>query len=144
MITFPNCKINLGLNILRKREDGFHDIETVFYPVKLFDALEIIQNTDDNDVVEFTGTGLTVNGDAEDNLCLDAFRLLKKKFPQLPSIKMHLHKAIPMGAGLGGGSADGAFTLLHLNKKFNLGLSGTDLIKYALGLGSDCPFFIIK
>ncbi|WP_462263062.1 4-(cytidine 5'-diphospho)-2-C-methyl-D-erythritol kinase [Ferruginibacter sp.] len=142
MIVFPNCKINLGLHILSKRQDGFHNLETVFYPIALKDALEIIPSPASS--IEFTGSGLTVDGKEDDNICIKAYQLLKRDFPQLPFIKMHLHKAIPMGAGLGGGSADGAFTLQLLNTKFNLGLSLQQLIDYALQLGSDCPFFIIN
>ena len=142
MIVFPNCKINLGLHILNKREDGFHNLETVFYPVDLKDALEIIPAP--NSTIEFSGSGLTVDGKEADNICIKAYQLLKRDFRQLSFIKMHLHKAIPMGAGLGGGSADGAFTLQLLNKKFDLGLSTHQLIEYALQLGSDCPFFIIN
>lgn len=142
MIVFPNCKINLGLQILNKREDGFHDLETVFYPVPFRDALEIIPNN--NTETEFTGTGLTVDGNDADNLCVKAYQLLKKDFPQLPAVKIHLHKTIPMGAGLGGGSADAAFMLKLLNNKFKLNLSTPQLLNYALQLGSDCPFFIIN
>ncbi len=144
MIVFPNCKINLGLHILNKREDGFHNLETVFYPVDLKDALEIIPAPNSNSAIKFSGSGLTIDGKEEDNICIKAYLLLKRDFPQLPFIKMHLHKAIPMGAGLGGGSADGTFTLQLLNNKFNLGLSVQQLIGYALQLGSDCPFFIIN
>lgn len=144
MLRFPNCKINLGLHILNKREDGFHNLETVFYPVAFKDALELIPNTNNDTEIEFTGTGLTVDGNAADNLCVKAYHLLKIDFPQLPAIKIHLHKAIPMGAGLGGGSADAAFMLKLLNEKFKLNLSTTQLINYALQLGSDCPFFIIN
>ncbi len=142
MIVFPNCKINLGLHILNKRKDGFHDIETVFYPVKFTDALEVISAPQNGSPVEFTGTGLLVDGNAEDNLCIKAYSLLKKDFPQQPAVKIHLHKNIPMGAGLGGGSADAAFMLKLMNDKFKLNLSTDQLIKYALRLGSDCPFFI--
>lgn len=142
MILFPNCKINLGLWILRKREDGFHDLETVFYPIPLQDALEVIHHPAPFTDIEFATTGLKVDGTLSDNICVKAYHLLKNDFPQLPPIKMHLHKTIPLGAGLGGGSADGAFTLLLLNKKFNLGISEEQLISYALQLGSDCPFFI--
>lgn len=168
MIVFPNCKINLGLRILNKREDGYHNLETVFYPVQLRDALEVVRRDDgrwttddgktlsgvegsvgviersrENDI-SFTSTGLPIAGDEANNLCIKAYRLLKKDFPSLPSIQMHLHKAIPMGAGLGGGSADGAFALKLLNEKFQLSLSTERLIDYALKLGSDCPFFIIN
>lgn len=144
MVLFPNCKINLGLHILNKREDGFHNLETVFYPVAIKDALEIIPSHQTDNAIEFTGTGLTVDGNTADNICVKAYHLLKKDFPGLPTVKMHLHKAIPMGAGLGGGSSDGAFTLLLLNKKFNLQLSESQLMHYALQLGSDCPFFILN
>jgi 4-diphosphocytidyl-2-C-methyl-D-erythritol kinase len=142
VIVFPNCKINLGLHILQKRADGFHDLETVFYPVALQDALEIVQNPSPASTIQFNTSGLKIDSSVEDNICFKAYQLLKKDFPGLPSIKMHLHKAIPSGAGLGGGSSDGVFTLLLLNKKFNLGLSEVQLIDYALQLGSDCPFFI--
>lgn len=144
MLAFPNCKINLGLNILHKREDGFHNLETIFYPVPFTDALEIITNHDRLSDIEFTATGLAVTGDPEDNLCIKAYCLLKKDFPELPSIKIHLHKTLPMGAGLGGGSADAAFMLKMLNEKFKLNLSTSQLIRYSLQLGSDCPFFIIN
>lgn len=142
MILFPNCKINLGLHILRKREDGYHDLETVFYPLPLKDALEVVRHPAPLTDIEYSGSGLTVHGDLANNICIKAYHLLKKDFPELPAIKLHLHKTIPMGAGLGGGSADGAFTLILLNKKFNLGISEAELIRYALQLGSDCPFFI--
>jgi 4-diphosphocytidyl-2-C-methyl-D-erythritol kinase len=144
MLFFPNCKINLGLHICKKRTDGFHDLETIFYPVDLKDALEIIPYHNHTTGIEFTSSGLTVAGDITDNICIKAYHLLKKDFPDLPAIRMHLHKAIPMGAGLGGGSADGAFTLLLLNKKFNLNLSTPKLLNYALQLGSDCSFFILN
>ncbi|RTL60638.1 MAG: 4-(cytidine 5'-diphospho)-2-C-methyl-D-erythritol kinase [Sphingobacteriales bacterium] len=144
MIVFPNCKINLGLTITRKREDGYHDLETVFYPIALKDALEVIQQPDANASTTFTQSGITVEGQPGNNLCLKAYHLLKRDFPQLPGIQMHLHKVIPMGAGLGGGSSDAAFTLKLLNQKFNLGLSVKQLIDYGLQLGSDCPFFIIN
>lgn len=144
MLVFPNCKINLGLHILGKREDGFHNLETVFYPIPFRDALELIPNTNNDPAVEFTGTGLAIDGNTADNLCVKAYHLLKKDFPQLPAVKIHLHKAIPLGAGLGGGSADAAFMLKLLNEKFKLNLSIDQLINYALQLGSDCPFFIIN
>lgn len=144
MLLFPNCKINLGLNITSKRDDGFHNLETVFLPVQVQDALEVISTGDVGTSVAFSHSGLPIAGDEGDNLCIKAYHLLKKDFPQLPSVTMHLHKAIPMGAGLGGGSADGAFTLLLLDKKFRLGIGEEQLIQYALQLGSDCPFFIIN
>ena len=141
MIHFPNCKINLGLHILRKREDGFHDLETVFYPIPICDALEIIHTKNAEQETSITISGLVVDGAAEENICMKAYTLLKKDF-DLPAVNIHLHKHIPIGAGLGGGSADGAFTLLLLNKKFNLQLSEQQLIDYALRLGSDCPILI--
>ncbi|HVF97479.1 MAG TPA: hypothetical protein VM871_09170, partial [Flavisolibacter sp.] len=101
MVVFPNCKINLGLHILHKREDGFHELETIFYPIALQDGLEVIQNTSLLADVEFSGSGLPVAGHKADNICLKAYHLLQKDFPQLPPVKMHLHKTIPMGAGLG-------------------------------------------
>ncbi|MDE3235242.1 MAG: 4-(cytidine 5'-diphospho)-2-C-methyl-D-erythritol kinase [Bacteroidota bacterium] len=147
MVVFPNAKINLGLNIIRKREDGYHDLETIFYPLLIQDIVEVITNSSSitsNQSINFSATGLPVNGDENNNLCIKAYRLLKKDFPTLPSIQMHLHKTIPMGAGLGGGSADGAFVLRLLNEKYQLALTPQQLIEYALQLGSDCPFFIVN
>jgi 4-diphosphocytidyl-2-C-methyl-D-erythritol kinase len=145
MICFPSCKINLGLRITQKRADGFHALETVFYPITLTDALEIIIEPETSAApLTFTSSGLTINGDPSDNLCYKAYYLLKKDYPSIPNIKMHLHKTIPMGAGLGGGSSDGAFTLVTLNQLFNLQLSEQALLDYALQLGSDCPFFILN
>lgn len=138
MVLFPNCKINLGLHILQQRSDGFHDLETVFYPLPLQDALEIV--TADEPI--FSHSGIEIPGDAGDNLCRKAYQLLKQDFPQLPAIHIHLHKHIPIGAGLGGGSADGAFTLRILNIKYNLGIAEEKLEQYAASLGSDCAFFI--
>ena len=146
MISFPNCKINLGLNILGKREDGYHNLETVFYPIQITDALEVIQNTNHDAEVncEFSCSGLHIDLESNKNICVKAYDLLKKDFPQLPKVKMHLHKKIPFGAGLGGGSANASFALQLLNKKFNLNISHLQLLNYALKLGSDCPFFIIN
>ncbi|HWJ91392.1 MAG TPA: 4-(cytidine 5'-diphospho)-2-C-methyl-D-erythritol kinase [Flavisolibacter sp.] len=142
MIVFPNCKINLGLHVLQKRKDGFHDLETIFYPVALHDALEIIHAPAGHTLL--TTTGLELSAAPVENICYKAWALLKKDFPALPHVNIHLHKAIPSGAGLGGGSSDGAFTLLLLNQKFNLGLSTHQLSTYALALGSDCPFFVLN
>jgi 4-diphosphocytidyl-2-C-methyl-D-erythritol kinase len=142
MIVFPNCKINLGLHIIRKRNDEFHDLETIFYPIPLCDALEIISLPDAAET-NITVTGLAIANNIKENICVKAYHLLKKDF-DLPHINIHLHKVIPVGAGLGGGSADGAFTLLLLNKKFNLKIPEERLIEYALKLGSDCPFFIMN
>ena len=153
MVVFPNAKINLGLHITRKRADGYHDLETVFYPLPLKDILEIVRldnrteyqkHSDQENAIFFTSSGLTVDGEPSQNLCVKAWQLLKEAFPALPAVQLHLHKNIPMGAGLGGGSADAAFTLLLLNQKFNLQLSEAQLIDAALKLGSDCPFFIIN
>jgi 4-diphosphocytidyl-2-C-methyl-D-erythritol kinase len=146
MILFPNCKINLGLNILHKRTDGYHALETVFYPLPLRDALEVVTmpRQESSQHLPFTMSGLDIEGHPGSNLCMKAYRLLKNDHPALPKVRMHLHKVIPTGAGLGGGSADAAFTLLLLNKKFDLNISQQKLIEYALLLGSDCPFFILN
>lgn len=143
MIVFPNCKINLGLQVLRKRNDGFHDISSVFYPVPLRDALEIIVRPD-LDTPLLQNYGMTVNGAAGDNLCVKAWHLLKETHPTMPAVEIHLLKNIPMGAGLGGGSADGACMLQLLNDRFRLEIPGEQLRDYALQLGSDCPFFLIN
>lgn len=142
MVVFPNCKINLGLRILDRRQDGFHNLQSVFIPVPLFDALEVVQSPDGQ--TRFTVTGITLDAKAEDNICMKAYRLLQEKFPKLPALNIHLHKNIPSGAGLGGGSADGAFMLRLLNQKFRLGLETSELLSLALRLGSDCPFFILN
>ncbi len=145
MICFPTCKINLGLRITQKRADGFHALETVFFPISIKDALEIIIEPETSAApITFTSSGLAINGDPSDNLCFKAYEILKKDYPTIPNIKMHLHKTIPMGAGLGGGSSDGAFTLVALNQLFNLQIPEQALLDYALQLGSDCPFFIIN
>jgi len=139
MVSFPNCKINLGLRILRKRADGYHDLSTVFYPLPLKDVLEILHSP----APAFTSYGLPIPGNGNRNICEQAYQLLKADFPTLPDIHIHLYKNIPIGAGLGGGSADGAFTLLALNRQFHLGLDTPSLLDYAAKLGSDCPFFIL-
>ena len=144
MIIFPNCKINLGLNILDKRADGYHNLETVFYPLPFYDVLEVIQSENKLKPYDLFVSGKTIQGNNEDNLCIKAYLLLKKDFPQLPAVKIYLHKVIPMGAGLGGGSSNGAFMLQLLNSKFNLKISEDKLLNYALALGSDCPFFSIN
>jgi len=140
MVIFPNCKINLGLKILRKRADGYHDLETIFYPLPIKDVLEIHRDPELN----FTSYGLPIPGDPTENLCLKAWRLLKKDFPALPFVHIHLYKHIPIGAGLGGGSSNGAFMLLLLNQQFHLELNTGQLLNYAAQLGSDCPFFILN
>ncbi|MBV7529879.1 4-(cytidine 5'-diphospho)-2-C-methyl-D-erythritol kinase [Chitinophaga sp. sic0106] len=138
MVVFPNCKINLGLYVTNKRPDGFHDLETVFYPVQVQDALEILTAP----ALQFTSTGIAVPGNSADNLCIRAFELLQRDYPAVQPVQVHLHKHIPIGAGLGGGSADAAFMLKLLDNKFQLGLSEEQLIGYAAQLGSDCAFFI--
>jgi 4-diphosphocytidyl-2-C-methyl-D-erythritol kinase len=142
MIALAPCKINLGLQITAKRPDGYHELDTVFYPIALHDAIEILPNAQSNESIVFTHSGLTIPGDTQNNLCIKAYHLLKKDFPSIPHIKMHLHKNIPMGAGLGGGSSDGSTVLKMLNTLFHLSLSNESLCYYALQLGSDCPFFI--
>jgi 4-diphosphocytidyl-2-C-methyl-D-erythritol kinase len=137
MIAFPPAKINLGLHIIRKRPDGYHDLSTCFYPVPWCDILEILPS----DKLTFDSSGLPVPGDPNDNLCLKAYQLLKKDF-NIPSVKIHLHKIIPMGAGLGGGSSDGAWTLRLLNELFGLAIAKAKLKEYASILGSDCALFI--
>ncbi len=135
MVSFPPCKINLGLYILNRRADGYHNISTCFYPVPWTDILEIIPS----DTMSFSRTGLSIPG--EDNLCIKAYQLLKKDF-DLPPVKIHLHKIIPIGAGLGGGSSDAAHTLRIINDIFQLGITLDTLHEYASQLGSDCAFFI--
>ena len=136
MIVYPNAKINIGLNVLEKQVDGYHKISSVFYPVnELFDILEIFPSKD----FSFSSSGIEIPGN--DNLCIKAFDLLHSDF-KIGNVTMHLHKLIPIGAGLGGGSSDGAFVLKALNEIFKLELSSVELEKYALQLGADCPFFI--
>ena len=145
MICFPNAKINLGLNITEKRTDGFHNIETIFYPIGWSDALEIIvlnsARTDNKKEFNLYLSGIPISGNAEDNLLYKAYQLIKQLKP-LPAIEVHLHKALPMGAGLGGGSADAAFFINLLNDQFALQLSDTERIHIAKQLGSDCAFFV--
>lgn len=138
MICFPNAKINLGLHITSKRKDGYHDIETCMVPIPLYDALEMIVENQS----AFDTSGLSIPGDEKDNLILKALKLIRKDFSDLPQAHIHLHKNIPMGAGLGGGSADGAFALTLMNRLFDLYLDDFILEDYAAQLGSDCPFFI--
>ncbi|MFP4024157.1 MAG: 4-(cytidine 5'-diphospho)-2-C-methyl-D-erythritol kinase [Thiohalospira sp.] len=141
MINFPNAKINIGLNITEKRPDGFHNIETIFYPINLSDILEI--KASENNFT-FTSTGIHVDDEKNiNNICIKAYNLLKKHY-SLPPVNMHLHKNIPIGAGLGGGSSDAAFTLKMLNSIIKLDLSEAELMKIAENAGSDCPFFILN
>jgi len=144
MIVFPNAKINLGLRILRKRPDGFHDLESAFLPVGLTDMLELVAASGKNPVKShrLTVTGIPLQS-TEDNLCIRALRLLRERH-LIPDVNLHLHKRIPAGAGLGGGSSDAAFTLRALNEMFGLSLDVPELMEYASMIGSDCPFFIIN
>lgn len=145
MIIFPNAKINLGLRVTAKRADGYHNLDTVFYPLPLFDVLEVISlGNNASDEISITISGKKVVGNIQSNLIYKAYQLLKKDYPELPSITVHLHKHIPMGAGMGGGSSDGTFMLKLLNEKFNLNITNENLAAYALQLGSDCPFFIFN
>jgi 4-diphosphocytidyl-2-C-methyl-D-erythritol kinase len=137
MISFPNAKINLGLYILNKRSDGFHTIETCFYPIPWNDALEIIPA----EQTVFSRSGNTIPGDANSNLCLKTYEAIKKKYG-IPPVHIHLHKNIPIGAGLGGGSSDAAFTAKLLNDMFKLNMSVVELEDTVRNLGSDCAFFI--
>lgn len=141
MVTFPNSKINLGLNILRKRTDGFHDIESVFLPIPLYDVLEIIKK-DETESVSFTSSGINIPGKTEENTCVKAYNILRHNYNEIEPVQVHLHKIIPTGGGLGGGSSNGAYMLKLLNRYFNLQIGDDELKKYALQLGSDCPFFI--
>ena len=136
MIVYPNAKINIGLNVLEKQADGYHKLSSVFYPVnELYDILEILPAKH----FSFSSSGIAIPGNS--NICVKAFELLKADF-EIENVIMHLHKQIPIGAGLGGGSADGAFALKALNEIFKLELSIIELEEYALQLGADCPFFI--
>ncbi|MEZ5083603.1 MAG: 4-(cytidine 5'-diphospho)-2-C-methyl-D-erythritol kinase [Bacteroidales bacterium] len=139
MIIFPNCKINLGLSVLAKRPDGFHNVETIMYPVPLNDVLEIIPSTDGE--FHFGVSGVDISGDRKSNLVVKAYELLNKDF-NIGPVRIHLHKTIPLGAGLGGGSADAAYTIILLNQIFNLNLSSESMKGYARQLGSDCAFFV--
>ena len=136
MIVYPNAKINIGLNVLEKRTDGYHELSSVFYSVKdLCDVLEVLPSTE----FSFSSSGIEIPG--EGNICTKVFEMLKQDF-EISNVNIHLHKQIPIGAGLGGGSADGAFMLKAMNTLFDLKLSTAQLEKYALQLGADCPFFI--
>ncbi|WP_304408040.1 4-(cytidine 5'-diphospho)-2-C-methyl-D-erythritol kinase [Bacteroides acidifaciens] len=141
MIVFPNIKINLGLSITEKRPDGYHNLETVFYPVALEDALEIRALPEADKKITLHQYGMEITGNPEDNLVAKAYSLLDKEF-HLPPVEIHLYKHIPSGAGLGGGSSDAAFMLKLLNGHFHLNLSEEQLEIYAATLGADCAFFI--
>ncbi|MES2418710.1 MAG: 4-(cytidine 5'-diphospho)-2-C-methyl-D-erythritol kinase [Bacteroidota bacterium] len=137
MISFANAKINLGLNLVEKRNDNYHNLQTIFYPVKIYDVIELIDAEETACIIK----GIDIPGNTGDNICVKAFKQLQTDF-NLPNQQMVLLKNIPVGAGLGGGSADAAFMLKLVNQKFNLGLSINDLQVYARALGADCAFFI--
>lgn len=151
MIIFPNAKINLGLHITEKRPDGYHNLETVFYPIPLCDALEVLKlplenGQDESEEVPQTGIhlhmeGLDIEGESDNNLVCKAYHLLAEDY-ELPALDVHLLKKIPTGAGLGGGSADATFMLKAINELANLDLSDDVLEKYAVKLGADCPIFV--
>lgn len=140
MICYPNAKINIGLSVVNKRKDGYHNIETIFYPISFCDILEIVENNKNN-VNNYSQSGLKIGDIFSNNLCLKAYQLIAKDI-NIPNVNIHLHKQIPIGAGLGGGSSDAAYTLITLNSLFNLGLSNYSLKQYAEKLGSDCALFI--
>ncbi len=140
MLSFPNCKINIGLYITERRPDGYHNLETIFYPLQIKDALEIIP-TDNEPQLHLSGKA--VAGATTDNLVWKAWQLLKQQYPdKVANFNIYIHKTIPMGAGMGGGSADATFMLMLINDYCKLGLNKEVLAKFALQLGSDCPFFI--
>lgn len=141
MVAFPPVKINLGLNIIAKRADNFHDIESVFYPVGWTDVIEVIVT--ENQEFNLQMTGLPIPGDPSKNLIFKAYEILKNDY-EIPGLSFHLHKILPMGAGLGGGSSDGACALKLINEVAQLGISSEKLHDYALQLGSDCPFFLTE
>lgn len=143
MVAFPPAKINLGLYITGKRPDGYHDLYTLFLPIDLRDAIEcIVAPPDTKEDVQLSTSGLSVAGSVQDNLCVRAWQLLKRQDPSFPRVQMHLHKVIPMGAGLGGGSSDGSTMLLLLQHLSPKELPTSLLRETALQLGSDCPFFL--
>lgn len=147
MNIFPIAKVNLGLNVVERRADGYHNLQTVFYPVDIKDALEVFPMADDfpSEVdCDIKVTNIKVEGDEQRNLVVRAYNLLKKDFPALPRVHAHLYKGIPTQAGMGGGSSDASAMLLLLNEQFQLGLSQEQLIRYAAQLGADCAIFILN
>ena len=141
-IAFPNAKINLGLFVCQRRpEDGYHILQTLFYPIAWLDALEILPEGGIGQC-RLVQTGIAIGGDPEQNLCVKAYRRLQRLFPNLPGCAIHLEKRVPFGAGLGGGSSDGAYTLLLLRQLFDLPLSDDDLVREAAAMGADCAFFV--
>jgi 4-diphosphocytidyl-2-C-methyl-D-erythritol kinase len=139
MIQFAPAKINIGLKVLNKRPDSYHNLDSVFYPIPLHDIIEFVKS----DTFSFASSGLEIGDSIEQNLIVKAYNLMKVKH-NIGALKIHLHKVIPMGAGLGGGSSDASITLLTINELFNLGLDESVLASYAKELGADCPFFIYQ
>ena len=151
MVLYPNCKINIGLRVVRKREDGYHDLETIFYPVHgLHDELEVEtitnnttqHNTTLHDSIQFLQEGLAVDCPAEDNLIIKCYQRMRTKYPQIGDVRIRFKKNIPFGAGLGGGSSDAAHMAIALNEIFALGLTKEQLAEEVRPLGADCPFFV--
>ena len=148
MLLFPNCKINIGLRVVRKREDGYHDLETIFYPVYgLHDELEVnrvsgIGNRESGVGFSFIQEGLAVDCPAEDNLIIKCYQRMQAKYPQIGDVRIRFKKNIPFGAGLGGGSSDAAHMAIALNELYNLGLTKEQLAEEVRPLGADCPFFV--
>ena len=151
MLLFPNCKINIGLRVVRKREDGYHDLETIFYPVYgLHDELEVEAITNNttqhyttlHDSIQFLQEGLAVDCPAEDNLIIKCYLRMRAKYPQIGDVRIRFKKNIPFGAGLGGGSSDAAHMAIALNELFSLGLTQQQLAEEVRPLGADCPFFV--
>ena len=146
MLVYPNAKINLGLNIVEKRPDGYHNLETIFYPIGLSDALEIVFPTATDEPYIWQSSGLEVDCPPEKNLCIKALLALcteaKNRGKNVPTVGLHLHKVVPTGAGLGGGSADAAFVIRYVNELLNLGFTNSELERISATIGADCPFFI--
>lgn len=138
MITHPNCKINIGLHVTSRRPDGYHELETVFYPIMLCDTLSI----DLADDFRFSQDGIVVDCPDEENICVKAYRMMRLEYPQIGDVHIHLDKKIPFGAGLGGGSSDAAHVITMVNEVFNLGLDTDTMCRLAKRIGADCPFFI--
>lgn len=141
MIAYPHAKINLGLNVISKRDDGYHNLETVFYPVQWCDVMEVLPGPQHSKGIEVHMSGLPVAGKHADNLCVKAYELLRQNY-NVRAVKLYLHKQIPMGAGLGGGSSDAAFFVKKMNELFSLGISNDDIRSMVAQLGADCAFFV--
>jgi len=145
MLLFPNCKINLGLRVIRKREDGYHDLETIFVPIYgLHDELEVVKEPSSSHLspITFHQEGIAVDCAQEDNLIIQCYRRMAAKYPQIGSVSIRFRKNIPFGAGLGGGSSDAAHMAIALNELFAIGLTKEQLAEEVRPLGADCPFFI--